>query len=343
MALTYYIRSWDPRSTYPSNPQEGDICYTITLDQTWSPVGGVKKDNIVKEEIYQSGAWVEQGGGGSSETVLYDGAYTTVELSPGFYGVPLLMYESVPEPLPTYIKAVYSGETIMLPLASEDNATYGEVDGEGAPIFDNYPIAIALSGDGDYATMMILVTQTAETGSFKASAVLNGGSVSLESLDVTENGDYYADEGMGWDEVHVAVVPSVTMGNLKLTNQTGVTLYAESFSVTDSVLVSGTSEPIIISNNSTKNVAVPLASATTAYISFDLILKCATSAGDISNLACTVTAPSSSVPGSDFSAIVHGTYRPSDPGDTNMRAVAHFYGFIPGGMVSEMSVTLTLS
>ena len=64
MALTYYIRSWDPRSTYPTNPQEGDICYTITLDQTWAPVGGVKKDNIVKEEIYQNGAWVEQGGGG---------------------------------------------------------------------------------------------------------------------------------------------------------------------------------------------------------------------------------------------------------------------------------------
>ena len=64
MALTYYIRSWDPRSTYPKNPQEGDICYTITLDQTWAPVGGVKKDNIVKEEIYQNGEWVEQGGGG---------------------------------------------------------------------------------------------------------------------------------------------------------------------------------------------------------------------------------------------------------------------------------------
>ena len=67
MALTYYIRSWDPRSTYPTNPQEGDICYTITKDQTWAPVGGVKKDNIVKEEIYQNGAWVEQGGGGSSD------------------------------------------------------------------------------------------------------------------------------------------------------------------------------------------------------------------------------------------------------------------------------------
>lgn len=70
MALTYYIRSWDPRSTYPTNPQEGDICYTITLDQTWAPVGGVKKDNIVKEEVYQNGAWVEQGGGGGSDAIV---------------------------------------------------------------------------------------------------------------------------------------------------------------------------------------------------------------------------------------------------------------------------------
>ena len=77
MALTYYIRSWDPRSTYPTNPQEGDICYTITLDQTWAPVGGVKKDNIVKEEVYQNGAWVEQGGGGGSNIKkIADGDFT---------------------------------------------------------------------------------------------------------------------------------------------------------------------------------------------------------------------------------------------------------------------------
>ena len=69
MALTYYIRSWDPRSTYPTNPQEGDICYTITKDQTWAPVGGVKDDNILKKEVYQNGAWVEQGGGGSGITL----------------------------------------------------------------------------------------------------------------------------------------------------------------------------------------------------------------------------------------------------------------------------------
>lgn len=60
----YYIRSWDPASTYPPNPQEGDVCYTITLDQSWAPVAGVKNDNLLKTEIYTSGNWVEQGGGG---------------------------------------------------------------------------------------------------------------------------------------------------------------------------------------------------------------------------------------------------------------------------------------
>jgi len=83
----FYIRSWDPDSTYPPNPQEGDVCYTITLDQSWSPVAGVKNDNLLKTEIYTSGNWVEQGGGGgggdfktASVSVTSDGY---VEIYPG--------------------------------------------------------------------------------------------------------------------------------------------------------------------------------------------------------------------------------------------------------------------
>ena len=71
----FYIRSWDPDSTYPPNPQEGDVCYTITLDQSWAPVAGVKNDNLVKTEIYTSGNWVEQGGGGGG------GDYKTVSVT----------------------------------------------------------------------------------------------------------------------------------------------------------------------------------------------------------------------------------------------------------------------
>ena len=71
----FYIRSWDPASTYPPDPQEGDVCYTITLDQSWSPVAGVKNDNLVKTEIYTSGNWVEQGGGGGG------GDYKTVNVT----------------------------------------------------------------------------------------------------------------------------------------------------------------------------------------------------------------------------------------------------------------------
>ena len=73
--MDYYIRSWDPDSTYPANPQEGDVCYTITLDQSWAPVAGVKNDNLVKEEVYQSGNWVEVGGGGGG------GDYKTVNVT----------------------------------------------------------------------------------------------------------------------------------------------------------------------------------------------------------------------------------------------------------------------
>lgn len=66
--MDYYIRSWDPDSTYPANPQEGDVCYTITLDQSWAPVAGVKNDNLLKTEIYTDGEWVEVGGGSSDFT-----------------------------------------------------------------------------------------------------------------------------------------------------------------------------------------------------------------------------------------------------------------------------------
>lgn len=109
MALTYYIRSWDPRSTYPTNPQEGDICYTITLDQTWAPVGGVKKDNIVKEEIYQDGEWVEQGGGGSA----------SVKVKAVFAGSPAEIY---PEEFSPEFGAYMAEAPIAFPQTIPDTA-----------------------------------------------------------------------------------------------------------------------------------------------------------------------------------------------------------------------------
>ena len=91
--MDYYIRSWDPDSTYPPNPQEGDVAYTITLDQSWSPVAGVKNDNLVKTEIYTSGNWVEQGGGGGGggdfktvNVTLSADAYATIDAPQGDTG-----------------------------------------------------------------------------------------------------------------------------------------------------------------------------------------------------------------------------------------------------------------
>lgn len=141
MALTYYIRSWDPRSTYPKNPQEGDICYTITLDQTWAPVGGVKKDNIVKEEIYQNGAWVEQGGGGGG-TLLFSGSYTTVSaMGMNVANLTPLAETLTDGHLPTTLSVDLNGTVVELPAIMNGDihtGTWGELSGQ-TPVFTTYP------------------------------------------------------------------------------------------------------------------------------------------------------------------------------------------------------------
>ena len=148
MALTYYIRSWDPRSTYPKNPQEGDICYTITLDQTWAPVGGVKKDNIVKEEVYQNGAWVEQGGGPEpSGTKIFEGEVTAVEGGGGMIGGTITpdLSGAGDEP-PATLTVVLNDTEATLPVDLEHGSSgslyYGEYD--GTFVFTTYPCALMI-------------------------------------------------------------------------------------------------------------------------------------------------------------------------------------------------------
>lgn len=176
MALTYYIRSWDPRSTYPTNPQEGDICYTITLDQTWAPVGGVKKDNIVKEEIYQNGAWVEQGGGvnpsPTPSTKLYEGEFTTTQEDPNYpaQGDIEELLTVVPKATPpASLNVNFKGTDYDLPLI-EGSISYGE-GSEGSFVYTTYPLAVELWADpagGDYNGVTIY-TAEADTGSITIS------------------------------------------------------------------------------------------------------------------------------------------------------------------------------
>lgn len=184
MALTYYIRSWDPRSTYPSNPQEGDICYTITLDQKWAPVGGVKKDNIIKEEVYQNGAWVEQGGGGGSLTVLYDGEITTIEDSGYVSGMAEISWTY--SELPTEVTVVFEGETYTLP--------YVDGDGAGAPWVDDgfdwseYPFCVVIMPYPDDGGLASVVLATEEPGTYSLTISANmggGGSSDYSTCQVT--------------------------------------------------------------------------------------------------------------------------------------------------------------
>lgn len=175
MALTYYIRSWDPRSTYPTNPQEGDICYTITLDQTWAPVGGVKKDNIVKEEVYQNGAWVEQGGGGSDidhpYALLADGDVDAAAFSYG--GVPVIggfvesiLYPPDPNNIPETVDVKFNGtlyENVRLEVVEALGLMY-----YGAPLnlstmqFDWSVYPFVVTFDSQEETLLVLTENEGE-------------------------------------------------------------------------------------------------------------------------------------------------------------------------------------
>lgn len=161
MALTYYIRSWDPRSTYPTNPQEGDICYTITLDQTWAPVGGVKKDNIVKEEVYQNGAWVEQGGGGGTGvpvapvlpmTELSADGWTEQSAEGIYLYTRRLTSENTSFPKYLYVTGTIQEPVIVFP------GNEGEIDGETSMGYEGAYINV--SGMSDPLPLLINKSET---------------------------------------------------------------------------------------------------------------------------------------------------------------------------------------
>ena len=113
---------------------------------------------------------------GGSLKVLYDGPFTSTELSQGLYAAGVTMQESVRhDNPPAYIKAVYNGESYMLPLFDEMAMLYGEASEQGIPIFTTYPIALAISGDGPEFDTLMIVTQAAETNTLKASAKIAEG------------------------------------------------------------------------------------------------------------------------------------------------------------------------
>lgn len=206
MALTYYIRSWDPRSTYPTNPQEGDICYTITLDQTWAPVGGVKKDNIVKEEIYQSGAWVEQGGGGGGPEVVtvVEGTFATTE-NHGVYMADINASVQVDRTeVPDALDIEFDGETYHIDMwytwESSGKAWGAPFTGSGFSWAD-YPFALTMDGTGYWILFCqtsgshdLNVTFTRESASYETALVevnlssVGGGVLAIPFLE-SGNGD----------------------------------------------------------------------------------------------------------------------------------------------------------
>lgn len=144
----FYIRSWDPDSTYPPNPQEGDVCYTITLDQSWAPVAGVKNDNLLKEEVYTNGEWVEQGGGGGGGGGDFTTATVTIVNNSGGSGMICIPWLLIDEEM-SGIVAEYSVEedaVLQVPLY------------KGNAFCDPFTLSYTLSGDAEVFGSMIQIT-----------------------------------------------------------------------------------------------------------------------------------------------------------------------------------------
>ena len=239
----YYIRSWDPDSTYPADPQEGDVCYTITLDQSCAPVAGVKNDNLVKEEVYQSGNWVEVGGGGGdTKTVIYDGDITTTEFDGQFGGevtpdTPFPYDSDAPrEGCPETITVVFNGTTYSDVPWDADYMQYGSSD------FSEYPFVIGFYSESEEVyDHLWMMTASAGTYSVKVSADVSGGggSSNYSTCTLTVNntsskavvfaiahisGDMSGSESAGrWDETQITAVlyhGSATFGMYQFDNLT---------------------------------------------------------------------------------------------------------------------------
>lgn len=204
----YYIRSWDPDSTYPANPQEGDVCYTITLDQSWAPVAGVKNDNLLKEEVYENGAWKEVGGGGGGPEVVtvVEGTFATVE-NHGVYMADINDAVQVDKSeVPDALEIEFDGEAYHI-----DEWYSWESSGQawGAPFtgsgfnWSDYPFALTMDGSGYWILFCqtsgshdLNVTFTRESANYDTALVevnlssISGGVLAIPFLE-SGSGDLY--------------------------------------------------------------------------------------------------------------------------------------------------------
>ena len=176
------------------------------------------------------------GGGGGSWTVLTEESVTTSAQS-GSYNARLLYLQPISA---NTIRVTFNGtEYECERQAMGDFFIYGASVDEQTGAFDwsEYPFCIT-SNSGNYPPNEIY-TETAGTYTIKIEAPGGGGGdVSVESLDVTENGTYTASSGHAYSPVTVNV-PSVTpTGNINITStaQTDVSAYATA-QVVDSDLI----------------------------------------------------------------------------------------------------------
>lgn len=205
------------------NPVDGDMISFRSM------VDGVP--TVTATKVYSNGSWVDAGGGGGeTPTVLYDGDVLLEDLygtiSSDNYSLSVTF-----ETLPDTVTVVWDGVEYADLTKDEYNYYGAPYDGEAFD-FSEYPFAVAMfdSGGGLNDTIAFW---GGEEGTYSAtvSAIVSGGGggggggITTESLYVTENGDYYADEGTAYDYVNVDTPAMPSLTKITITNSTGQQIY----------------------------------------------------------------------------------------------------------------------
>ena len=199
-------------STMPvpvSGTNDGTNWTTLTIDGTTKniPVGG---GGGGEEKVYPIAITANPGVGDTLLAAAQNLTMDDMPDAPGYTYAPYTLESDInyTEPYDAVLVEFHAGQQYLLPLVQADSGTalYGEVDGTGMPIFDNYPAAVVFLLNSGSLSSVMLVSNVA-SGTLVATS-LHGYVFSETTFSLNANGITSSDidTAVAAGKVPVAVV-----------------------------------------------------------------------------------------------------------------------------------------